>query len=425
MYSETNGIRRTQTICVVNINNCADVNTTAPNICACVNKHGDLHSLLVKREAEVSQSGLMLEAALHSGDIFNPSFVQVNIGTLPVVTDSTVYATYVIDDSYATELLPHQNIFVCENEYFIMEFCAEHPNKTAMLTVTVNSQTTVTDKSCLHIAEQLDFSLQTTHRLEFVYSQSGSCEVNATFTVDFQQRYTNCSDVTTSPSPTSPVSTTTTPPPPRPPVRFCYPSDANSPPQHVYTLPTGTQVLCDTLTEGGGWVTMQRRNFFNQHVNFDQNWANYSLGFGDIHSDFWLGLNTVHYLCNEAHTCQLRVELGSGAVRKFAEYINFYVSGPDEWFTLNVGNYSGDAGDALLDPGISGFVANNMSFSTSDQDHDLAEGSCAVSYTSGWWHNDCSYGNLNAPWKSIYNLWYPFAHETKNIDFTEMKIRLE
>ena len=64
---------------------------------------------------------------------------------------------------------------------------------------------------------------------------------------------------------------------------------------------TITKVYCDTLTDGGGWLVVQRR--IDGSENFDRDWTEYEEGFGtlpvddnDTSGEFWLGLYSLHYL---------------------------------------------------------------------------------------------------------------------------------
>jgi hypothetical protein len=62
------------------------------------------------------------------------------------------------------------------------------------------------------------------------------------------------------------------------------------------------------------------------------------------------------------------------------------------FYKLNVGGYSGDAGDALSQQSWSPFISNGMKFTTSDADHDNcpAETVPCVGNAGGWWFNWCS-----------------------------------
>ncbi|GFR63755.1 ficolin 1 [Elysia marginata] len=44
-------------------------------------------------------------------------------------------------------------------------------------------------------------------------------------------------------------------------------------------------ILCDTKSDGWGWIVIQRR--FDGEVNFNRSWAAYREGFGSPESEFW------------------------------------------------------------------------------------------------------------------------------------------
>merc|ERR1712154_468161 len=68
----------------------------------------------------------------------------------------------------------------------------------------------------------------------------------------------------------------------------CTCADVNSESSRpVVTLANGVQVVCDTSTDEGGWIVIQRR--VSGDVDFYQNWKNYKYGFGDLKTNFWLG----------------------------------------------------------------------------------------------------------------------------------------
>ncbi|XP_033762723.1 adhesion G protein-coupled receptor B3-like [Pecten maximus] len=68
----------------------------------------------------------------------------------------------------------------------------------------------------------------------------------------------------------------------------------------VYTIaPVGHQplnVVCN-MTDGGGWTVLQHR--LHGSVSFNQTWTDYVTGFGDLHGDFWLGLEYIHALTSK------------------------------------------------------------------------------------------------------------------------------
>lgn len=57
---------------------------------------------------------------------------------------------------------------------------------------------------------------------------------------------------------------------------------------------------------GGGWTVIQRR--LDGSVSFDRNWRDYRDGFGDLHSEFWLGNDHIHDLSSQGEY-SLRIHL--------------------------------------------------------------------------------------------------------------------
>ena len=71
-------------------------------------------------------------------------------------------------------------------------------------------------------------------------------------------------------------------------------------PSGVYRMSRGAfgsnfNVYCDLTTDGGGWIVIQR-NKRDSKVNFYMNWADYQKGFGELNTEFWNGLEEMHYL---------------------------------------------------------------------------------------------------------------------------------
>lgn len=56
--------------------------------------------------------------------------------------------------------------------------------------------------------------------------------------------------------------------------------------------PTRYQIYCQQNLYGGGWIVFQKRT--NGVVDFYRNWAAYKKGFGDMSSEFWIGLEKIH-----------------------------------------------------------------------------------------------------------------------------------
>ncbi|XP_052106334.1 fibrinogen-like protein A isoform X7 [Mytilus californianus] len=135
--------------------------------------------------------------------------------------------------------------------------------------------------------------------------------------------------------------------------------------------------------EEGGWTVIQKR--YDGSVEFHRNWKDYENGFGDKHGEFWLGNKNIAQLTSEGnHELRIDVEDWDGKNR-YAVYRNFSIGDASTKYRLNIGKYSGNAGD-----GMSYF--NGMKFSTYDQDNDKVSSlNCAdhSSLKGGWWYNNC------------------------------------
>ena len=146
-------------------------------------------------------------------------------------------------------------------------------------------------------------------------------------------------------------------------------------------------VYCNMRTDGGGWTVFQRRQ--DGSVDFYRGWNDYKSGFGELTAEFWLGNDKIHRL-TASRPSSLRVELEDwNGVRVYARYGKFNIGDEQAKYRLEVGSYSGTAGDSLA-------WHNNMAFSTKDRDNDRdSSRNCAVEYTGAWWYNGCHRSNLN------------------------------
>ena len=183
-------------------------------------------------------------------------------------------------------------------------------------------------------------------------------------------------------------------------------------------------VYCDMDTGLGGWILFQRR--FDGSVDFDRNWVEYEDGFGTLEGEFWLGLKKL-YILTSHNKWELRVDLedfeGNHA---YALYNNFKISDSSSLYRVNLGSYSGTAGNSMTD--FEGDL-NGMTFTTKDQDHDKwSSGNCGVDHHSGWWHRRCTFANLNGLYlgQNGDNLtgivWYGLK-QWQSLKKSEMKIR--
>ena len=139
-------------------------------------------------------------------------------------------------------------------------------------------------------------------------------------------------------------------------------------------------------TDGGGWTVFQRRQ--DGSVDFYRGWNDYKAGFGQLTAEFWLGNDKIHRL-TASRPSSLRVELEDwNGVKVYAKYGKFNIGDEQAQYRLEVGSYSGTAGDSLA-------YHNNMVFTTKDRGNDRYSGNCAVEWTGACWFKDCYYFNLN------------------------------
>lgn len=179
------------------------------------------------------------------------------------------------------------------------------------------------------------------------------------------------------------------------------------------------EVYCDLSTDGGNWLVFQKR--FNGEQNFNRGWNKYVNGFGDVHSEFWLGLETLHIL-TETSAYELRVDLEDwNGNTAYAVYSDFSVGAGTD-YTLTVGGHNGTAGDSLN-------YHNRMRFSTRDNDQDEHSENCAVKRQGGFWYNSCSSANVNGAYGSdltgaaAANEWERWAGQQVPLKATKMMLR--
>ncbi len=144
---------------------------------------------------------------------------------------------------------------------------------------------------------------------------------------------------------------------------------------------------------------LQRR--FDGSVNFNQNWNAYKYGFGNLSSsgEFWLGLENIYAITNQAgHNYSLQIQISDWNENSYtAEYGKFRIEDEENKYKLRLSDYKpsvSNAGDSLSDSSEQNH--NGMAFSTYDSDNDLRfYDNCAQVFKSGWWFNKCFNANLN------------------------------
>ncbi|XP_028298558.1 fibrinogen-like protein 1 [Gouania willdenowi] len=201
--------------------------------------------------------------------------------------------------------------------------------------------------------------------------------------------------------------------------------------------PTALSVYCD-MNNGGGWTVFQRRK--NGKESFDRAWVEYKHGFGDLFSpegEFWLGNDPLHFLSSQGNY-DLRIDMEDfEGNQKFAEYKNFKVDNEKDLYQLHLGEYRGDAGNALAEcdrrkRGCLGL--DGIRFSTFDQPNDVLgdpDERCIRHSKAGWWFSKCDSGNLNGhyyngPYKAMTDdgvVWYTWHGWWYSIKSVVMMLR--
>ena len=169
-------------------------------------------------------------------------------------------------------------------------------------------------------------------------------------------------------------------------------------------------VYCDMNTTNGGWIVIQR-NKKDSLVNFNKNWADYEEGFGDLNTEFWYGLENIHFLTKNG-TWEMRVDYQKNdKTWSYLHYNQFSVGSASEEYPLTVGEFTGVGTDWFNHQSQ---PLNRMKFTTPDNDNDKwSSANCAASWKSGWWYNKCERININYQPPTVNGF----------VLFAEMKIR--
>ena len=183
----------------------------------------------------------------------------------------------------------------------------------------------------------------------------------------------------------------------------------------------GTTVkgYCDTITDGGGWLVVQRRK--DGSVDFNRFWWEYEIGFGSLAGEFWYGLRALHCLTGQGGwEMRMDIKLANGT-NIFLQYEQFKVASAKHKYKLTVGGFQGTTTDPMA-------YHNGMNFTTKDSDNDQwGGGNCAIDNfgqnkpTGGWWYNRCS--NIQANTLYNHNAAIYFNNKWHPLPFIEMKIR--
>ncbi|XP_059141852.1 ficolin-1-A-like [Physella acuta] len=179
----------------------------------------------------------------------------------------------------------------------------------------------------------------------------------------------------------------------------------------------GSDVLCDTRTDGGGWIIMLRR--IKGDVDFNRTWLDYKLGFGSWEGDYWHGLEKIHSLTKNG-TWELRIDMRYQGKDYYANYGQFVLFNEQLDYAFYVAAFTGNVLDELE-------MHTNIRFST--KDYSLLGYKCAQTLGGGWWFQGCGrvYVFLTGLFetdedsKGIH--WDNLTSQLDYLDMAEMKIR--
>ncbi|KAH8360204.1 hypothetical protein KR093_011400, partial [Drosophila rubida] len=132
------------------------------------------------------------------------------------------------------------------------------------------------------------------------------------------------------------------------------------------------RVLCDC----DGWMIIQRR--IDGKQDFNKNWEEYKLGFGDMHGDFFLGLENLHHITS-SKVHELHISLSNSWRRFLVKYDNFRIGNSASFYKLDsLGEFTESASNGLR---------SNTQFSTFDRNHiPKPSKNCASDHMGGWWY---------------------------------------
>ena len=186
---------------------------------------------------------------------------------------------------------------------------------------------------------------------------------------------------------------------------------------------SSTRAYCDTTSGGGGWLVIQRRDK-RYSTSFHRDWTEYVDGFGNLYTEFWIGLSAMHCLTSKGNW-EIRIDFTlANGTKSYIHYNHFKVGSAADDYPLSISGFIG-----ILDISYAFNHVNRKKFTTRDRDNDeWRSGNCAYGLdptrkAGGWWHFACSQVNFNFNYGArIYGFMY-IRGEWETPSFVEMKIR--
>lgn len=154
----------------------------------------------------------------------------------------------------------------------------------------------------------------------------------------------------------------------------------------VYLIPVRwsyyVKAYCDKDTHG--WMVILRRT--DSIVDFSRGWQDYKFGFGDLNTDYWLGLEHMHYLTSDqSYALRVDIEFFNGT-SQYADYANFRVSSEGDKYSLLLSSIMPTS--TTYENRLASH--SGQKFTTFDSDNDSHNSTnCAAFYNGGWWYHSC------------------------------------
>ncbi|XP_030564659.1 ryncolin-2 [Drosophila novamexicana] len=185
-------------------------------------------------------------------------------------------------------------------------------------------------------------------------------------------------------------------------------------------------VSCDQTVRDGGWLVIAYR--FDGSEEFSRDWHAYKSGFGELNSEFFIGLDKLYRLTHTELHELLIIMRNKDREERFALYNQFSIaSEAEKYFLYLLGTYKGDAGDSMR-------YHAGKKFTTYDQDNDDNGQNCARTHAGAWWYGrECFESNLFGTFQKKYGqeigyfkgiLWKTFVPgPTGSLRYVRMLIR--